>query len=330
VSEYRIGRLNGRFVVTWFEGGSRRRYRLDALTIKDAESEALDLIRKETMPKGANTVAALWIAYCAHLGDRPTAETMGYTGKAVLPHFGALRPDQITVDMCREYSDKRAKAGKSKGSVWTELGHLRSCLRWAEKVQLIDRAPFIERPQKPSPKERYLTRAEISKLLAADAEPHILLAIRLMLTTAGRVSAILQLTWDRVDLERGQINLRVDQEGPRKGRAVVPINRTLRAALMEARAAALSDYVVEWGGEPILSIRTGFDRAVASAGLKGVSPHTLRHSAAVHMVEGGIPIHVVSQYLGHSNTQVTERVYGRFSPQFLQGAAAILDFDDPA
>ena len=39
--DYRIGRLHGRFVVTWQAEGRRRRYRLNALTAKDAEREAL-------------------------------------------------------------------------------------------------------------------------------------------------------------------------------------------------------------------------------------------------------------------------------------------------
>nr|WP_254701891.1 MULTISPECIES: hypothetical protein [unclassified Roseovarius] len=35
---------------------------------------------------------------------------------------------------------------------------MRTCLNWAVKTGLIDRAPYIERPSKPAPKERYLTR----------------------------------------------------------------------------------------------------------------------------------------------------------------------------
>lgn len=324
--QYRIGRLKGRFVVTWNDGATRRRYRLDALTAKEAEREALDVIRKETLPKDASAVADLWAGYVAHLEGRPAAKTLGYTGKAVLPHFGALRPDQVSVEACRDYSAKRTKQGRSKGAIWTELGHLRSCLMWAQKVGLIDRAPYVERPQKPAPKERYLDHSEIGRLLSADAEPHIRLAILLMLTTAGRVSAILELTWDRVDMARGQINLRADMEGPRKGRAIVPINNTLRAALASAKEAAMSDYVVEWAGGPVKSIRKGFDNAVKRAQLQNVSCHTLRHTAAVHMVEAGVPIDVVSQYLGHSNTQVTFTTYARYSPSHLKGAAEALEF----
>ena len=171
--EYSIGRLNGRFVVTWNEDGRRRRYRLTARTVKEAETEALDRIRKETLPKDAATVSELWQAYIQHLENRPAAKTLGYTGKAVLAHFGAYRPDQVTVDLCREYTALRLKQGRSKGAIWTELGHLRSCLTWAQKVRIIDRAPYIERPQKPAPKERYLTQGEIARLLEAEAEPQI-------------------------------------------------------------------------------------------------------------------------------------------------------------
>ena len=251
---------------------------------------------------------------------------MGYTGKAVLAHFGDMRPDQVTLAQCNAYTAARMKAGKSQGTVHTELGHLRSTLTWAAKIGVIERAPHIFRPHKPAPKDRYLNETEIDRLLSADCEPHIKLAIHLMLATAGRIGAILELTWDRVDLERGQIDLRLDAAGPRKGRAVVPITPTLRAALLAAKDAALSDYVVEWAGDQVKSIRRGFDRAVASAGLADVSPHVLRHTAAVHLAKAGIPMTKISQYLGHSNTAVTERVYARFAPDHMQDAAAVLDF----
>ena len=235
--EYRIGRLGDRFVVTWHDAsGTRRRYRLDALTRKEAETEAVDRIAKETLPKTGITVSDLWGQYRSYLQNRPTGKTMGYTGKAVLAHFGHMRPEQVSLAQCQSYTALRVKAGKSLGTVHTELGHLRSTLTWATKVGVVDKAPHVFRPNKPAPKERYLTKAEIDRLLVADCEPHIKLAIQLMLSTAGRVGAVLELTWDRVDFAGGRIDLRVETEGPRKGRAVVPINPTLRAALTTAKA----------------------------------------------------------------------------------------------
>jgi integrase len=328
MQRFRIGRLNGRYVVTWDDNGTRRRYRLDALTAKEAEAQALDKIREKTPAlRGPSTVAALWEAYVAERQPRPIATTMGYTGKAVLAHFGALRPDQITTETCRAYAAARKAAGIAQGSVWTELGHLRSCLRWAaHSARLIDFAPHIERPQKPAPKSRHLTRAEIARLLAAPCEPHIRLAILFLLGTGARVGALLELTWDRVDFARAQIDLRLDAEGPRKGRAVVAMNAGLRVALLDAKRAALTDHVIEWTGKPVRSIRKGFARACTGAKLSGIGLHVLRHTAAVHMAEAGVSMDLISQVLGHSNVQITARVYARFSPGHMQAAVDVLDF----
>lgn len=320
--DYRIGRLNGRYVVSWWSDGKRRRYRLDARDAKGAEREALDVIKRERARPDTATIAGLWEAYREEKEGRRVAVAMGHEWKAVGPHFGHLRPDQIAVDTCRAYTKQRRALGKHDGTIWTELGHLRTVLRWAYG----DRAPRIERPAKPAPKERYLTHAEIARLLAAPAAPHIRLAILLMLSTAGRVGAILELTWCRVDFEGGWINLRTDAVGPRKGRAIVPMNAGLRAALQTAKAAALSDYVIEWAGGPVKSIKTGFNAAVKAAKLEGVSPHVIRHTCGVVLASNGVPMSKIRDYFGHTHTSVTERVYARFAPDHMREEAEILDF----
>jgi integrase len=137
---------------------------------------------------------------------------------------------------------------------------------------------------------------------------------------------VLELTWDRVDFERGQVNLRTG-EGQRKGRAIVPITESLRVALVEARKAALSDYVIEWAGGPVKSIKKGFRAAAVDAGLLDVSPHVLRHTAAVHMAEAGVAIEEIAQFLGHSDSRITASVYARYSPEQLRKAASALEFD---
>ncbi|MRI57249.1 site-specific integrase [Methylobacterium sp. DB1607] len=328
-AEYRIGKLNGRFVVSWWVDGARKRHRLKALTRAEAAAEAVDVIKRETAPPPAATIETLWEAYRAEKEGRRVAVAMKHEWKAIGPHFGHLRPDQITTDVCRAYvTRRRATTARGKmtnvqdGGIWTELGHLRSVLKWA----LGDKAPKVERPPKPAPRERYLTGAEIGKLIDAPAPLHIKTAIYLMIGTAARVGAVLELTWDRVNFDRGTINLRTSELGPRKGRAIVPMNAELRAVLQTAKAAALTEHVIEWAGEPVASIKTGFNAAVKAAGLEGVTPHVLRHTAAVHMVEGGVPMSEVAQYLGHSNEAMTFRVYGRYSPTHLRKAADVLSF----
>jgi integrase len=329
--EISIGRLHGRFVVTWRDAaGRRRRFRLAADDPADARREGLDAWRAaQAAAPGGLTVRQVWDAYRAEHAGRSIAATMGWEWRALAERFGALRPDQISVGMCREHAAARRAAGIADGTIWTELGHLRIALSWAQRRRLIDHAPHIERPPKPAPKDRWLTHAEIARLLAAPTTPHIRLAIVLMLGTAARIGALLALRWSRVDMQAGWIDLRADDAGPRKGRAVVPMNGMVRAALETARQAALTDHVIEWGGRPVASIKTGFRAACAAAGLADVSPHVLRHTAAVHMAAAGVPMAKIAQFLGHSSTAITERVYARFAPGHLQDAAAAVDFGGP-
>jgi integrase len=77
------------------------------------------------------------------------------------------------------------------------------------------------------------------------------------------------------------------------------------------------------------SVKRGLKTAAAAASIKAsVSPHLLRHSAAVHMAEAEIPMDEIAQFLGHEDINVTCRVYARFSPTHLRKAAAVLEYDD--
>lgn len=194
-------------------------------------------------------------------------------------------------------------------------------MKWQTKAT----PAVIEVPPQPAPRARYLTREEYRRLRdAAKMTPHLHLFVILAYTTAGRASAILELTWDQIDFPRGIIRLG-DGQKRQKGRATVPMTNSARAALEEAKRAAVTDYVIEYGGKRVLSVKKAFGRAVDRAELEDVSPHILRHSAAVHMAESGVPMSEIAQYLGHSRTAVTERVYGRYSPDYLRKAAGALE-----
>lgn len=324
--DYRLGRLKGRWVVMWNEeDGRRRRYRLTATSRHEAEKEARELILYAQAPEGGSTVAQAWAAYQEDMGERRQAAKLEQVGKNVLPVFGHLGADQITVEDCRAYIATRRADGRKDGTIRTEMNCLRATVKWAEKRGLINTAPHIELPRMPQPRDRYLTRAEASALINAAVDPHIRLAILLMLTTAGRIGALLELTWDRVDLERRVIKLAKNDIGPKKGRATVPVNDTLIAALQTAQASSVSPFVVEWGGRQVGSIKTGFNAAVKRAGIAHCTPHDLRRTAGRFMVEAGVPIEEVASYLGHSNPSVTRSTYAQFSPDYLRRAAGALD-----
>lgn len=183
-------------------------------------------------------------------------------------------------------------------------------------------------PSKPSPRDRWLTREEVGRLKNSATGPHIRLFIILAIATGGRKEALLTLKWEQIDFVRGIIHLD-DQKAPhkRKGRASVPMNKTVLAALHEARKDAQSDYVIEWCGQPVKSVKRSLAKTAEKAGLKDVTAHVFRHSAARWQAEAGIPMSKIAQYLGHSDDRITQRVYGRYAPSHMQDAADVLDLE---
>lgn len=231
-------------------------------------------------------------------------------------HFGPLTPGQITPATCRAYRDRRKV---SDGTIRTELATIRAGCRWHDK----NTPATFWLPPAPPPRDRSLTRDEFRKLRAHADTHHVRVFIELMIQTAARPSDILRLQWSQVDFTRGRIVL--GRSVGNKRRATVPMTDTARAVLEDAREASTTDFVVEWAGGPVGSIKRAFRNLAERAGLEGVTPYVLRHTAAVWMAEAGVPMSEISQYLGHTSTSVTERVYARYSPDYLRGAASALD-----
>lgn len=244
--------------------------------------------------------------------------------KAAKPFWNALPIARVDGQAPLDYRERRAHCRDV--TVRNELAVIRAALNWAAKEKLIGKAPFIQMPSLPPSEVGHLSKAEFRKLLSGARRPHIRLFLQLAVATGARTNALLDLTWDRVDFERGIIRLNPrDRVQTSKYRATVPMNDQIRAFLLEAKEGALSDYVIEHGREKVQSIKKGFAAACARSGIKA-TPHMLRHSAAVWMSEADTPIAQIAQYLGHTDSRITERVYGRFRPSFLRNAAAALEW----
>lgn len=262
------------------------------------------------------------------MSDGKSVDNARWRWAALREDFGPLTGADITKAACRAYHKKRLAMGKKPNTPHSEMGFLKTVLNWAASEKLIAPVASFWMPEKPEPRDRHLTFEEVERLLEAAELPHIRLFIILALATAARKGAILDLTWARVDFERGLIYLHdPDQRRTSKGRAVVPMNATARAALLEAKVGAVTDYVIEWGGRRVRDVKKGIATAFRKAGLriKGDGAHTLRHTAAVLLAEAGVPMEEIAQYLGHNTVSTTYRVYARFSPQYLKKAASALE-----
>lgn len=332
--EFRIGRHKGMFCVEYYEGGKRHRRTLGTNDLDSAKAGLAEYQRQYAIHTGSGplTVAAIYQAYVTdRAGEGKSTTRMHDAWKRLAPHFGALLPGHINKAVCRNYMDARRRGTDGfrpvgDGTLHLELGYLRAALRHAEKEKWVDRAPYVPLPQKPSPREHHLSREEARRLTDAAVMPHVRLFITLALATGARASALLQLTWDRVNFEKRRLDLRApDRKETSKGRSVVPINDTALASLKEARKGATTNFVIEWGGKPVASVKKGVRLSGERAGVT-VTPHVLRHTAAVWMAEAGNSMSEIAQYLGHRDSRTTERIYARFSPDHLRKAADALNF----
>jgi integrase len=195
-------------------------------------------------------------------------------------------------------------------------------LRWAVEKEIIAKAPTIWRPEPPERKVRHLTRAEFERWFEQVRAPHARLYVELGLATMARPTAILELTWDRVDFDRGTVDLNPrGRRQTRKRRPVVPLNDDALAALKEAWKGRQSEFVVERGAKQIGTMKKAFQAASARSGIH-VTPYTLRHTGAVWAVESGtVTMDELAQYMGHSTSATTAQFYARFSPSYLRKVA---------
>lgn len=331
---YSLGKLTRRrangsrywaWCIKWADADGPHRVSLGTADRAAAEALAREFWAKRTLGR-ADTIGEIVEAYLDTLGGKRDETRKRHGWKAAAPYWRKLRPAHVDEQTAAGYIAWRQRATNT---VRNELATIRTACKWAAKKGLIDRAPPIALPAMPDSSVEHLTKAQFRRFLAGCRAPHVRLFAQLAVTTGARSKHLLALPWIRVDLEKRLINLKPGRsetgEAANKRRAVVPINDRLLPLLVDAREGALTAFVIEAGGERIASIRKGFEAASARSGVH-CTPHMLRHSAAVWMAEARVPMSEIAAYLGHTDTRVTERVYARFHPDYLQRAAKALDW----
>lgn len=254
-----------------------------------------------------------------HVGYRVIDhKRQGFAWDKLKPYFGHILISKLNGSHIGAYTRKRKAAP---GTINRELGVLSSALRWAHNQGYIDYLILVPRLPTPQPRQRWLSREECRRLLlAAQKYRHIYAFIAVAILTGQRKEAILGLTKDRIYWEEGFIDF--NEEGPlserRKGRAVVPISNEMKLLLEELESDSV--FVVNNNGRRVRDMRTAWKKVTQEANLTDVTPHTLRHSVATQLVRDGVPIIEVSKLLGHRDSRTTERVYTKFSPDYLINA----------
>lgn len=349
----RLEQVAGRpsIYIVWYEGGRQRRRSTGTSERRAAEAELAAFIRERQLaerpagpadPSGYPIATALDLYATLHAPHTADPARIAYAIVPLLDFWGDQTVDAITKQTCRAYGTWR---DRKPATVRRELTTLRAALNFAHEEGRLTRVPYVELPEKPDGKDRWLTHSEAARLLNAartgrgDVRLYLPLYIMLGLHTGARPGAILSLRWPQVDLEAGRIDF--DPIGTRrttkrkvKGQ---PIPRRLLTFLRLARRRGTDlGYVVHdkgerikdigggWSGDPDQPGHGSFGGACKRAGLAGVTPHALRHTCGTWLAQRGVPLHQIGGWLGHTDNRTTE-LYAHHHPDFMADALRAVD-----
>jgi integrase/recombinase XerC len=226
----------------------------------------------------------------------------------------------------RRFLAQLTTLGYARASIARRVGAIHSFYRWANARRIVpsDPSALLGRPKVVSRLPVVLRVPEAAALVEAPgaaegaSETDVAVAARdraileLMYGSGLRVSEVAGLTIERLDLDRGRVTVIGKGDKERE----VPLGDPARQAVeswLDIR------HVLEPGthdelftnrrGRPIgpRDIRRLVGRYAAKLPGRRVTPHTLRHSFATHLLEGGADIRAVQEMLGHASVATTQR-----------------------
>ncbi|GAK30419.1 site-specific recombinase XerD [Weissella oryzae SG25] len=211
--------------------------------------------------------------------------------------------------------------GKARNTVIHMVTSLRKFFQYAHRNQLVTNDPMlqVDPPKKGQYLPAVLTIAEVEALLAApDTSTNLGIRTRTMLevmyATGMRVSELVNLKFDNLHLDLGLIQT----VGKGDKERIIPIGdmaamwlerylqdvRPLLGRQQDPTIIFLNDHGRQLTRQGVWKI---IKQLVASVGItKDVSPHTLRHSFATHILENGADLRIVQELLGHADISTTQ------------------------
>jgi len=268
--------------------------------------------------------------------------------------WGGMKLGAVNGESCRAYVKWRGNDGGSR----RDLEDLRAAIEHHAKEGLHRGVVRVTLPVKGKPRTRWLSRNEVARLVwacwryreiqtihrgtrkgqkqATHWYPlrHIARFVLFSAYTGTRSGAVLTASVragegrSLIDLGSGIFHRLA--EGARetnKRQPPIPLPpRLLTHVARWVRTGAISEFVVEWHGKPVRSVKTGFNKALGLAGIGGkVTPHTLRHTAATWLMQAGVDKWEAAGFLGMS-VEMIDQVYGHHHPAHLRRAASALGY----
>ncbi len=242
--------------------------------------------------------------------DKTVKSYLFYNNKFLL--FTNKAPDAVTEDDVKGYL-AHLIADRKKNSATVAL--VRAALKFYYDGLLKKGIVTLKTPKIQKKLPTVLSREEVKKLIDGTPNAKSRLMLMLMYSSGLRVS-------ECCNLKVGEIEPQQKIGWVRDGKG----SKDRMFILSEGFMEALKTYLEGRNGEYLFAnVQKIVALAAKRAGIgKGVSPHTLRHSFATHLLESGENIRKIQELLGHSNLQTTQ-IYTKVSTEELRKVKSPLD-----
>lgn len=304
----------GRHGSPWTPDSARR----EAMRLLGLRAGGNDPATERDRQKGVLTVAELGARFLSDYVPQHCKGTTAYEYRRAVelfinPAIGRHRiSDVLRADVATFHHDLRDRQYQANRA----LGVLRKMLNLAEEWGLRPDGSNPCRHVKKYPEKkraRYLTPGELQRLGAAldDARrnntetPFTLAAIGLLILTGARLTEILTLRWDYVDLESGVLRLPDFKTGAK----AIYLNDAAIKLLRDLPRMLNNPHVIagKQTGARLINLQKPWHRIRAAANIPDVRLHDLRHSFASVAVSGGMSLPMIGKLLGHTQPATTAR-----------------------
>ena len=244
----------------------------------------------------------------------------------MVPFFGKKPLNELTQADIESYRNQRLRRNGNPATTGT-INNDHTILKHMLSVAIqrgileINVATKVPLPNPNNERDRVLTQDEWNDLYEK-ASPHIKPVLLVAYHLGLRLGEILALTWDRVDLRRGFINLRPQDTKTSKSR-LVPMTPSVRECLTRlSKVRTLStNRVFLYDGRPIREIKRAFHTALRKAQIANFRFHDLRHCAATNLRRAGVDTVTAMKIVGHRSEKMHRR-YNNVSEADLLSAAS--------
>lgn len=332
--------ITGEFERAWFYGRTKTEAR-------GKLKAAMERIAEGAPVRDAAATVGAWLAEWRHGGLKAssraesTKDTYATLSKKHLEPapFGSIPLGRLRPSDLERLIMQMRDEGLSDSTIRQTYTILRQALGDAKRDGLIARnvAELVKRPTVANHEARFLSPAEVARLLTAaeGSRYHDLLAF--IAGTGVRKGEALATTWTDVDLTAA--TYRVPGTKTDKSKRTLPLSPGLVTLLKRHRKAQAIERMKAanvWEDTGLV-FTTETGKAIGSrnvlralyavaeaAGLEDVCVHTLRHSAATAWLENGVNLKAVSTLLGHADISITANTYAHVSDETAKSAMAVL------